>query len=59
MFSSVSEGKRAVILVLLHAVIQAGAQVELCRGCFSAGTVGTLPSAMKASRCTGADYCQF
>lgn len=58
MFSSVSEGKGAVI-VLLHAMTQACAQVELCRGCFSAGTVGTLPSAMKASRCTGTDYCQF
>lgn len=59
MFSSVSEGKRAVILLVLHVIIQACAQVELCRGCFSAGTVGTLPSAMKASRCTGTDYCQF
>lgn len=59
MFPSVSEGKRAVIPLLLHAIIQAGARVELCRGCLSAGTVGTLLSAMEASRCTGTDYCQF
>lgn len=59
MFCSSSEGKNTVILLLLHVIIQAYAQVKLRLGCFSAGTVPVLSSAMKASCSKGTDYCQF
>lgn len=42
MFCIISEGKRTVVLLLLHVIIQACAQVKLCLGCFSAGTVRVL-----------------
>ena len=59
LFCSISEGRSTVSLLLLHVIIQACAQVKLCLGCFSAGTVGALSPAMKASCCKGTDYCQF